>query len=394
MIGSPGILGASKKVAKWTAPAPQVSAWATAIDQAKRHNVIELATQQSQLRRASGQEFQGPCPKCGGTDRLHVRADGWFCRNCKPFDAGHGWNDAIDWIQHMDGKTFDDAVTELTGVARDTSRKAERTSVARSKPKAQPAAAPVAPQTDEWRAAALPIVDAAQAALSAGDNAGLSYLAERGLTLATCQMFGFGFGFGSFREHPAIVIPWTRGGKLQAIRYRFLQPVDGKKILSEPGSRFAESMYGGQVLCGCMEHKRTLVICEGEINAASVWQAASESYLDVLSTGSESAILPKPALEYAAKFRTCIVWMDKPDIARKWADMIPGAIAVASPNGMDANDMLKSGKLTYFLAGIRAKAATTDDKRTALKWDLWDHHNLYGGLDAKTAGLIGQLTGG
>jgi len=388
MIGSPGILGASKKVAKWTAPTPQVSAWATAIDQAKRHNVIELATQQSQLRRASGQEFQGPCPKCGGTDRLHVRADGWFCRNCKPFDAGHGWNDAIDWIQHMDGKAFDDAVTELTGVVRDSSRKAERP-VTAPKVVAQPAPAPVAPQTDEWRAQALPIVEAAQAALSAGDNAGLSYLAERGLTLATCQAFGF--GFGSFREHPAIVIPWTRGGKLQAIRYRFLSPFDGKKIMSEPGSRFAESMYGGQTLCGCAEQLRTLVICEGEINAASIWQAAQASNVDVLSTGSESAILPKPALEYAAKFRTCIVWMDKADIARKWAGMIPGAIAVASPGGMDANDMLQSGKLAYFLANVREKAATSADGREALKWDLWDQHNLYGGLDAKTVGLIEAL---
>lgn len=370
--------------------APQVSAWAAAVDQAKRYNVVELATRQSELRRASGQELQGPCPKCGGTDRLHVRADGWFCRNCKPFDAGHGWNDAIDWVQHMDGKAFDDAVTELTGVVRDSSRKAERPSVTVPKAIAKPVTAPVTPQTDEWRAKALPIVEAAQTALLEGDNAGLSYLADRGLTMATCEAYGF--GFGAFRNHPAIVIPWTRGGKLQAIRYRYVTPMaDGPKIISEPGSRFAESMYGGQTLCGCAEQLRTLVICEGEINAASIWQAAQASNVDVLSTGSESAILPKPALDYAAKFRTCIVWMDKPDIARKWADMIPGAIAVASPNGMDANDMLRSGKLAYFLAHVRTKAATSADGREALKWDLWDQHNLYGGLDAKTVGLIEAL---
>lgn len=390
MIGSPGILGASQKTAKSWQRTPQISAWATAVDQAKRYNVLELATKRSELRRASAHELQGPCPKCGGTDRLHVRKDGWFCRNCKPFDAGHGWNDAIDWMQHMDNKTFDDAVTTLTGIARDGSRKANHQAFA-APSKAQPVAVAPAPQTEEWRAKALPIVEDAQKALSDGDNVGLSYLTDRGLTLTTCEAFGF--GFGSFRNQPAIVIPWTRGGQLQAIRYRYIMPMaDSPKVMSEPGSRFAGILYGGQTICGCMEHKRTLVICEGEINAASIWQATAASYLDVLSMGSESAILPQLALDYAAKFRTCIVWMDKADIARKWAGMIPGAVAVASPNGMDANDLLKLGRLTYFLAHVRAKAATTPEKREALKWDLLDQQDLGGKIDNDVARLIGELS--
>lgn len=387
MIGSPGVLGAAKKaVRSWTAPTPQASAWAKAVERAKATNVVDLVMQAVELRRAAGREWQGPCPQCGGVDRLHVKADGWFCRQCKPIDAGgHGWHDAIAWIQFTGNSTFDDAVTTLT-----SARREDRQATTATTSRVIPVKITQTPQTDEWRAQALPIAEAAQAALFDGDNAGGAYLIDRGLAPETWAAYGF--GFGSFRDHPVIVIPWTRGGKLQAIRYRFLSPFDGKKIMSEPGSRFAESMYGGQVLCGCMEHKRTLVICEGEINAASIWQAAGESYLDVLSTGSESAILPKPALEYAAKFRTCIVWMDKADIARKWADMIPGAIAVASPSGMDANDMLRAGKLTYFLAHVRTKAATTEHARAALKWDLWDQQNMGGGVDAKTVELIEALT--
>lgn len=388
MIGSPGTLGASKNTPKpWAAPKPPAPEWAEAVDRAKRTNVVDLAAQRVELRKTAGREWEGPCPKCGGTDRLHVKADGWFCRQCKPIDAGgHGWHDAITWIQFVSSATFDDAVTALTGVRRDPSEKATRNISTVTTTRAIPTMSAPTPQTDEWRAKAQPIVEAAQAALMAGDNAGATYLIGRGLASETWAVFGF--GFGSFRGHPAIVIPWTRGGKLQAIRYRFLQPVDGKKIMSEPGSRFADSMYGGQALIWCMEHKRTLVICEGEINAASIWQAAHESYLDVLSLGSESAMLPKSALEYAAKFRACIVWMDKADIARKWADMIPGAIAVASPNGMDANDMLKAGKLGAFLGGVRLKASNTPEKREALKWDLWDQQHLGSGVEDETARLI------
>jgi hypothetical protein len=152
-------------------------------------------------------------------------------------------------------------------------------------------------------------------------------------------------------------------------------------------------MYGGQALINCAERLRTLVICEGELNAASIWQVAHYSQVDVLSTGSESAIISAPVLEYAAKYRNCIVWMDKAEIARKWAEQIPFATAVASPNGLDANDLLKAGKLGGFLAAVRLKACRDDAQRVALKWDLWDQHNLYGGLDSGGVKVLGGLEG-
>lgn len=367
-------------------PQVQNSAWADAVERAKHANMIDLAGQVVELRRASGREMQGPCPKCGGDDRLHVKADGWFCRQCKPIDAGgHGWHDPISWITHTSNVTFDDAVTILTGVRRDGGRTTSMPSAPVTMTTPVPIQTP-APQTDEWRAKAVPVVEAAQAALLEDGNPGAAYLLDRGLLLATC--IAFGFGFGAWRNQPAILIPWYRAGKLQALRYRILNPADGTpKNLSEPGSKFAGVLFGGQAMLWCAEHLRTLVICEGEINAASIWQAAHESAVDVLSLGSESATLPKSALEYAAKFRTCIIWMDKLDIARKWAEQIPGATAVASPGGMDANDLLRAGKLAYFLAAARLKACKSDHERAALKWDIWDMHNLYGGVDDRTVEL-------
>ncbi|MBK8772783.1 MAG: hypothetical protein IPM06_20465 [Rhizobiales bacterium] len=342
------------------------------VEGAKNANVIDLAARYVELRRASGSEMQGPCPKCGGTDRLHVKKDGWFCRNCHPIDAGgHGWHDAIEFVTFTTGMDFSDAVVYLTGGAR-YSDEMKRD----SKPVPPPAPPAPSPQTDEWRERCTPIVDAAQVTLLADDNPGSRYLAERGLMTPTWQAFGF--GFGSHREQPAIVIPWYRAGKLQAIRYRFIAPTDGPKIISEPGSKFAGAMYGGQALLGCAEDLRTLVICEGEINAASIWQAHHLAALDVLSLGSESATLPTSIPAFAAKFRTVIVWMDKPDIARKLAEQLPGATAVSSPvlpnapKGMDANDMLRIGKLSAYLSAVRERACKNDAEREALKWDLVD----------------------
>ena len=46
-----------------------------------------------------GNEYKGPCPNCGGTDRFHVRKDGVFhCRQCEGYEtilrAVDGWQDS------------------------------------------------------------------------------------------------------------------------------------------------------------------------------------------------------------------------------------------------------------------------------------------------------------
>lgn len=358
----------STRKSGWQRPQTQARStdWAAAVERAKQIDCYDLVSRTVELKRAAGQEGQGPCPKCGGDDRLHVKPTGWFCRQCNPIDdGGHGWHNAIDWQMFTTGCTFPQAVTQLTG------EQAQATG-----PRLQPVTTPTppAPQTDEWRARVQPVVDASIVALLSEANAGADYLEGRGLHTATWAAFGF--GFGSHKGQPCVVIPWWRAGKLQAVRYRFVAHGDGPKIVSEPGSRFAGAMYGGQAVIYCAERLRTLVVCEGELNAASIWQAAHMANVDVLSTGSESAIIPGPVLEYATKFHAVIVWMDKAEIAQKWAAFIPGATAVASPGGKDANDLLQAGKLGGFLAAVRAKACRTDADKERLKWDLWEAENV------------------
>ena len=69
-------------------------------------DLLELIGNDTQLSAKAHDEYHGPCPKCGGTDRLTVNtADGWwFCRQCQP---KHG--DAAGYLMWRDAITLPEA---------------------------------------------------------------------------------------------------------------------------------------------------------------------------------------------------------------------------------------------------------------------------------------------
>ena len=73
-------------------------------------NLVDLAGADTQLRRLSGDEHAGPCPKCGGTDRFHVTPEWWFCRQCHERRG-----DAIGYVMWRDDLRFPDACEVLGG---------------------------------------------------------------------------------------------------------------------------------------------------------------------------------------------------------------------------------------------------------------------------------------
>lgn len=369
------------------------------VESARATDLVQLVGRYTTLHREAAREWAGPCPKCGGEDRLHVDSAGWFCRTCKPYDATHGWFGAIDFVMWITGLDFKGAVGWLTGAQM-------------SNAVVQRRAQPVQPERTEpdehWRADAERIVQAAQAALWGGDsvpgcNAGAEYLAGRGLEPLTWQAFRW--GFGTYGDRLAIVMPWYRAGRIIAIRYRFLEPAaDGQRLVSRGGSRFTGALYGGQAMEPGAEQTRTLVLCEGEINAASIWQAAYESRVDVLSLGSESAKLTEAMIAHAAKYKHVIVWMDKREVAANLREQLPArTVAVSSPlrpgpdgteRKWDANDMLKTGRLSAFLFAVRLKCCGDDAAaREGLLWDIWDMAALPLGIDPGTGAALWKLAG-
>ncbi len=351
-----------------------------ALEQAKSANIVELAARYTRLRHYSGQEYAGPCPRCKGDDRFHCTKEWWFCRQCSPRRG-----DAPGFLQFVDNLPFLEAVEQLAGrrpEAAGAERRQRLTDVMLRQSKGRVPVAPAAPahgHTADWQRQADTVVTEAHEALLDGDNPGARYLRGRGLEVGTWETFHLGFGEGWSREAqaklPAIVIPWYRAGKVCAVRYRFLQPVGKQKTASLGDSQFAGVLYGGHVVLGAAEHARTLVLCEGELNAASVWQVAGPAKTDVLSIGSESQMLTPAAVDYIGKYRQVIVWMDRAEIARQLMAVLPNAIALSSPDGKDANDMLQAGLLGGVIATMRRRGARTWEQKNALVWDYYDARN-------------------
>lgn len=395
------------------------------IEQAKRADVRVLAERYTTLRKAAGEkELEGPCPKCGGSDRLHCQAGWFFCRSCHEKRG-----DAIEFVRWMNpGLSFADAVQELVGgqvlPAVDTRRKPEE----RRRPEQQP---------KEWREMAARIADEAHNLLWAPEGEpGQAYLLGRGIKPHAWHIFGLGFrpdaplpGTKRERTAPAIVLPWRSGSGIHfALRYRFLDEqhytdLEGRerreKLVAEYKSDFAGKLFGGQALPDFVrlpvtegkppiESRRWLCIVEGELNAVSIWQAASETNLDVVSLGSESARLSDAAIEFAKRYGRVLVWADRAEIAQHIMQVLPGAYGVRSlprkdtegreiigangkPAKIDANDMLKAGKLGGFLALARADAAQSHHELERLLWALWDAADHIQGIDTGTAQVCAHL---
>lgn len=332
------------------------------IANAKATDLLQLAGRYSKLTRASSTEMQGPCPKCGGTDRMHVKADMFFCRQCYPLDNNKP-HDAIAFLQWAEGRTFPEAVEMLTG-----------TQLTRTPQ--LPAPHHTTPEAPQWNApAAAAKLHAMQCALPS--SPGADYLNSRCLWPDTWTAYGLGYN----ADLRAVAMPWRRGGDLWGIRYRLLDPPTKQKIVSEPGSRFGQLLFGGQAfpadISSTARAHRYLLIVEGEINAMSCWQTMRNGRMDVLSLGSESAHIPAAFLPVAAQYRTRLVWMDKEHRAREEAArMEAGAIWSEDGNGKrDANDYLRDGTLLDVLSYAlreQGKAEHAD----ALAYDLWDAANV------------------
>ena len=184
----------------------------------------EMAGRYTILYRESSVEMAGPCPKCGGDDRFHVKRDWFFCRQCNSKGG-----DAIAFLQWAGGLGFQDACAALSGGS-------------------LPAVTngPVTPKQAKAKGYTLPpgkaraIGKAARSALSSPEGGpGRLYLEDRELWEETWATFGLGYCLASLPgtwnaetkthaapKQPAICLPWALSdGRIPAIRYRFLNVI-------------------------------------------------------------------------------------------------------------------------------------------------------------------------
>jgi hypothetical protein len=372
----------------------------TLIEQVKRVDLLVLAEQRfGTMRKNAHHDWQGKCPGCGA-DYFHVYQTGaewrFRCYECheKPSDG----IELLRWLQP--GLSFPDAVTQLT----DSSWQAVKPLAS------ERARATTQPKVADWRRKANVMLQAAQERLlEAEGEPGQEYLIARGLEPRTWLQFGLGYrddanvpGTEGKVKAPAICLPWYASGKLVGIRYRFLEAQSGTKLSAEYGSQFRERLFGGQALPEwvtmpiaegnkSVQSLCTLVIAEGEINAMSIWQAASDTNVHVLSLGGESAKLNSAMIDFAKRYGTVIVWADRAEVARNLQVSIPAANSITSPNEQDANDLLKSGLPGAVMGMARLRACHNEYEREGLLWDLWDAALTWQGVDVGTAQLIQRI---
>ena len=364
------------------------------IARAKAVDLLELASTYTTLHRNSRSDWAGPCPRCtASTDGFHVYQKGgawrWQCFTCH-----ERYDDVIGFIRWLNNCDFRRAVEILTG---DELPRGTRPAV--PAPKAQQ------PSDYDWQSAswqrdAQAALTAAQAALfdDLAGRAGRAYLEGRGLHSGAWVAYGLGYshavsvpGTEGKEKAAAIAIPWIVGDALRGIRYRFLEKQGPHKQSAFYGSRFGRVLYGGQLVERNRFEGRSLVLCEGEINAASVWQVAADTRLDVLSLGSESQVISDAMLTAIRRYRTVLLWLDSASHARGKLEQLPSATAFQSPGGKDANDLLQAGTLGGVLSAFRLKAAQTTEQRRALLEDLCAGFNMWQGVDDGTRAIMSDL---
>lgn len=324
-------------------------------DITQRVNLIDLAYSLSLLGKCEGTQVDAPCPKCGGTDRMGVMADRWFCRQCKPLQKGKR-HDCIDFVIHI-GKAnnFKDAALWLAdwlgGKQVDPVIAPKHETVARHDW-----------ESYAWQCAARNKMYSS----TLGNGEGMTYLNKRGLTAETCNRWQIGYGKGwskaDKKELKSIIIPWFGRGqtddcerKIEGINCRFLErDGEGKRYSRFLFPKSKEGSAGNMSLFRLIDgDSEELVICEGEFNALSVWQ---ERKCHVVSVGSESftdAAITEIA-EMSTGYKIATIWTDKPNIAKQIAAVVqcPSRL-VCSPvirgEKYDANKLLECNMLGAFL---------------------------------------------
>lgn len=315
-------------------------------------SLLDLVQRDVKLKRVAstrGGEYAGPCPLCGGTDRLRVQPEylggRWWCRQC---------NQGGDTIAYLVAtKRIDE---------REAYRMRHGDQVTPGEARSQAPAAPTPPEPTEppersWQDRAWEYAARAQFALWGDPGArALAWLRGRGLRDDTIQRAGLGYDPGDNPAWRCVTIPWFIGGDLWAVRRRFpaWDPNDG----SGPSGKFM--MLTGSKGTGLYEADRVrgdlpAIIVEGELDALSLLQECGDLTTAVATGGIGQARRAR----WVARLAVCplvLVAFDagaEAEPARRWwLDALPNA-RYWRPGWDDASGLLQVGALRDWIeAGL------------------------------------------
>lgn len=310
-------------------------------------------------------EYAGPCPFCGGTDRFIVWTQPdqgnprFWCRQCTIS------GDAIDLLVKRDNLSFAEAIERLGVTTHVPSRPTPRRQAPRKKLVSEQGE-PAALADPAWQQAALSFVETSVHHLwQPQGKVALNYLHQRGLADEVIRTAQLGFNptgtrmtWGSEEVwlHAGIVIPWLIESHYWKVNIRRrpseLKPSDNRYQHAK-GS--ANGLYGADALCrGC-----TAIMVEGEFDALSIASNVPAHYLETyrivpVATGSVSgAHLLRWVAKIAQADRIILAFdADSPGDANSpgekaaeyWKKILKSRAVRLRPTQHDVTDMVKAGE--------------------------------------------------
>lgn len=345
-------------------------------------DLLELIGRDTRLKKVAstgGGEWAGPCPFCGGRDRLRVQPERglWWCRQC----SGEHWQDAIAYVMRRNNQDFKSALAALGGVG----------AINNSFHPAQPTPSEqerIGPPNAAWQAQVRAFVKQAQATLwsDAGGRA-IAWLHARGLTDETIQIAQLGYNPTDHHLKLSdwclpdqdnrkrtlwiprgIVIPCKVADVVWYINIR--RPAGEPKYVKVKGS--VRALYLADRLTG----KPDLFLTEGEFDALLLHQVAGD-LVDVATLGGSSNPLDDVWLPYLLPARRIFLSHDN-DVAGRQAAAALGQLSPHSrrwrPLGAhDITDMHKAGGdlrawVELALSGVESVPTPDSANYVTLTW--------------------------
>lgn len=297
-------------------------------------DLVELIGGSVPLRRktANGDEWAGPCPKCGGRDRFIVRPNGksdmvpgFWCRQC------HWTGTAIDWQMHATGQLWHEAARSLLdagglyGLApSDITARREVIAVR------------VRVETEEQAEHRREIAKRLQAITASRsrvdrlmrEDRALAALAARGIPESAAVEFSL--GLDDYGGRPALVIPWTITGadgetRTRAVQYRYLDDDGtGNRYRWHTGS--SGRLYNADAVTHQCDDD--LIVVEGALKAVTLWSAGMFSVCALPNKAGWQTGLREHGAAWLAPFRK---------FRRVWMALDPDALpeSYAAAAGLD-----------------------------------------------------------
>lgn len=317
-----------------------------------------LSLVSSPLRKVSGTrggEYKGPCPQCGGVDRLAVQPSGgddgrglWMCRSCHP-----KWGDVVAFIEWRDNVGFREACEKLG-----YELVAPRVDLPMAAPE------PCEPPSDVWQKRGIIFwQDTCEALWGDGGGKARAWLHSRGLTDETIDRAALGYNgadtwdapmdWGLDSEHKkvylprGIVIPWSVKRDLWKLNIR--RPVTAAQVAS--GERkYCQPAGGSNGLfnADAIQAGKPLMLVESEMDALIVEQEAGDMITPV-ATGSTSGGRRARWLARLAVAPVILASFDNDapekgdQAAAYWLEVLTGFSIRWRPLAKDPTEMIQQG---------------------------------------------------